>query len=98
MQLRGALSNKGWKQKLRTRARAELIDLRAREALVEGIQKGRVLELHHNGIHLGTIQTRALYFENGKRIAILRKSSNDELDALHGRLLKAFYSIEARHT
>lgn len=96
MNLRGALLNKGWKQKLRTRARAELVDLRARQVVVEGVQKGKVLELHHNGVHLGNIETVALYFDNGRRIAILRKSGNEELDALHGRLLRAFYSIEVR--
>ena len=96
MNLRGALGNKGWKEQRRKQARADLVAMRARQVVVEGVQKGKILELHHNGVHLGDIQTVALYFESGRRIAILRKSGNDELDALHGRLLRAFYSIEAR--
>lgn len=96
MVFRGVAEQKAWKRNLRTRARAELVDLRARQVVVEGVQKGKVLELHHNGVLLGRIETVALYFDNGRRVAILRKSGNDELDALHGRLLKAFYSIEVR--
>jgi hypothetical protein len=96
MNLRGALSNKRWKDQRRTRAQADLVDMRARQVVVEGVQHNVTLDIIHQGIQIGSVQTVALYFENGKRIAILRKSGNDELDALHGRLLKAFYSIEVR--
>ena len=98
MQLRGAASNKAWKARRRERAQADVVDMREREVIVGGIVRGRRLDINHQGIFIGSIQTVALYFENGQRVAIVRKSGNDDLDALHGRLLRAFYSIEARHS
>lgn len=96
MNLRGAAQNKRRRDRLREQARAELGDLRAQQVVVEGVQHNVPLPLVHDGVKIGVIQTETLYFESGRRIAILRKSGNDELDALHGRLLRAFYSIEAR--
>lgn len=96
MNFRGAVTQKAWKQKRRERARADMTDLRERHVLVEGVQYGVEFSFDHGGTHIGSCETVALYFENGQRIAILRKSGNDELDALHGRLLSAFYHIEVR--
>ena len=96
MQLRGAASGKQWKTRRRTQARTDFGRMLANGTIVEGIQHNVKLDIAHAGIVIGQIQTVALYFENGQRVAIVRKSGNDDLDALHGRLLKAFYNIEVR--
>ena len=89
---------KAWKTRRRTQARTDFGRMLANGTIVEGIQHNVKIEIKHEGIILGEIQTVALYFENGQRVAIVRKSGNDDLDVLHGRLLRAFYSIEARHS
>mgnify|MGYP001609631178 CR=1 FL=1 len=98
MQLRGAATNKLWKQRRRERAQADVVELRERQVIVEGIQHNVSLTVTHAGVNICTIQTAALYFENGQRVATVHTTGNDALDWLLGRLLRAFFNIEARYT
>lgn len=92
--------SKKWKEQRRPqqpiRDAMRVLDARSFEVVGRDHDKSRVFEFFHQGIFIDRCETVALYFDGNRRVAVLRKSGNDELDALHGRLLKAFYSIEVR--
>lgn len=98
MNLRGAVSNKAWKQRLRKRAEAEIVDLRARHVIVDGIEYDAVFRLAVNGHPIGNFTATKVYFENGQRVAEFNSFGHNNLNVLVARLMRAFYSIEARIT
>lgn len=93
MNLRGAAQNKQWKSRRRERASVSMSDWVARGVLVSGMELDKKFSFDHNGVHIGSCVADKVYFEGGKRVAELRAEDKTDLNV---KLLRAFYSIEAR--
>lgn len=96
MNLRGAASNKRWKEQRRARACADLVDMRERQVVVEGIQHNVEFSFDLNGHHIGKVTASRVYFENGQRVAEIEWTWRADVDQMTSRLLKAFFNVEAR--
>ena len=96
MNLRGAANNKRWKEQRRKRACAEIVDLRERHVIVDGIEYDVEFEFALNGHEIGKVKAKRVYFENGQRIAEIEWTYRADVDLMTSRLLKAFFNVEAR--
>lgn len=96
MNLRGAATNKRWKDQRRARACADVADLRARHVIVDGIEYNKVFEFALNGHKIGEVTATKVYFDNGQRVAEVEWTWRADVDLMTSRLLRAFYNVEAR--